>query len=300
MKYAIGIDLGGTNIKAIAVTTTGEVLNKITSPSQDTESSRQTAVPPWAQEIKNMVASLGSMLNQQPEYLGLCAPGLAAADGRCIAFMPGRLAGLEGFDWSKFLGQDVPVLEDAKAALLGEVWQGAAAGTTNAIMLTLGTGVGGAIFADGRLLFGHIGRAGNLGHISLNVDAPCDITGMPGSLENAIGECSVKQRSNNNFAPRKEFVEAAARGDATAEKIWDRSVYQLACAIASLINVIDPEVILIGGGIARAGALLYERLDHHLDRIEWRPNAHRVRIIPAALGEWAGSIGSAYNAIMQK
>src|SRR6185369_6832421 len=109
------------------------------------------------------------------------------------------LDGLEGFDWSALLDRDVPVLEDAKAALLGEVWQGAAAGCQNAIMLTLGTGVGGAIFSDGRLLMGQIGRAGNLGHISLNVDQAPDVAGMPGSLENAIGDCTVKQRSNNKF-----------------------------------------------------------------------------------------------------
>jgi glucokinase len=298
MKYAIGIDLGGTNIKAVAVTASGEILHKCSCPSRDSLPPTGNTNPYWAEGVRDLAGILSDKLKSAPDYAGLCAPGLAAADGRSIAFMPGRLAGLEGFNWSDYLGLAVPVLEDAKAALLGEVWQGAAAGCRNAIMLTLGTGVGGAIYADGRLLLGQIGRAGNLGHITLDVDAPCDITGMPGSLENTIGECTVKERSSNKFASSKELVEAVSNGDQTAAKVWDRAVYKLACAIASLINVIDPEIVVIGGGIARAGALLYEPLDRHLARIEWRPNGHRACIVPALLGEWAGSIGAAYNALI--
>ncbi len=299
MKYAIGVDLGGTNIKAVAVADSGEILHKCTAETKDEPNGSSSKTPLWATEIKNLIATLKSELESVPSVLGLCAPGLASDDGKRIAFMPGRLFGLEGFDWSSYLGENVYVLDDAKAALLGEVWIGSAAGCQNVIMLTLGTGVGGAIYADGKLLKGHIGRAGNLGHISLNVDLPCDVSGMPGSLENSIGECTVKQRCDSKFSSTKELVEAANGGDEFALKVWRRSVYQLACGVASLINVVDPEIVLIGGGIAKAGDALFKPLEEYLDKIEWRPSGESVKIIPASLGEWAGALGAARNAIME-
>jgi glucokinase len=211
------------------------------------------------------------------------------------------MAGLEGFDWTKFLAFPSPVnvMNDAHAALLGEVWNGAAAGFRNVFLLTLGTGVGGAIYADGQLLKGQIGRAGHLGHICLNVDKPQDAVGIPGSLESAIAEGSVVSRSEGRFSSSKALVDAVIAGDEFARTVWERSIYELACGIASLINVVDPELIVIGGGIAKAEAALYETLDKYLEKLEWRPNGHRVPIVKAKLGEWAGAMGAAYNAIQQ-
>src|SRR5208282_3807408 len=135
-------------------------------------------------------------LREPPAWIGLAAPGLAAPDQRLIRCMPGRLPGLERLVWRKVLkaAGPVPVLNDAQAALLGEVWRGAARGARNACLLTLGTGVGGAALVDGRLLRGHIGRAGHLGHASLDPAGPPDVARTPGSLENAIGECTLKAR----------------------------------------------------------------------------------------------------------
>src|SRR5207249_2187105 len=127
--------------------------------------------------------------------------GLPARDGRSIASMPGRLAGLEGLNWQQWLGlaKPVPVFNDAQAALLGEVWLGAAKGAANAVLLTLGTGVGGAAMVDGRVLRGHLGRAGHLGHVALDPDGPGDIVNTPGSLEDAIGEHTLTVRSRGGF-----------------------------------------------------------------------------------------------------
>lgn len=294
MKYAFGIDLGGTNIKLAAVDFDGVFLHKASRSSQgQQDSNSQKDFPYFAQEIREMLLSVEAELGSSPEYVGLAAPGLAASDAKSIAYMPGRLNGLEGFNWSEFLGRNTAVLDDAKAALLAECWKGAASGLRNVILITLGTGVGGAILADGRLLNGHIGRAGNLGHFCLNIDGAPDITGMPGSLEQNIGDYSVSERSQMRFKSTKELVAAANEGDSQAGQIWLKSVKHLACAIASLINTIDPQVVLIGGGIAAAGAALFEPLNETLDKIEWRPNQHRVKILPAALGNWAGSMGAA-------
>ena len=113
---------------------------------------------------------------------------------------------------------------------------GAAAGSRDAVLLTLGTGVGGAIMSEGRLVEGHIGRAGHLGHVCLDPDGPVSIAGMPGSLENAIGNGSLSERSKGRFADTRALVEAHVAGDAEAGEIWLRSVWVLACAIASIVN----------------------------------------------------------------
>src|SRR4030095_2271878 len=125
----------------------------------------------------------------------------AAKDGKSIAYMRGRLEGLEGLVWTDFLEAPHPVfvLNDAHAALLGELWKGTAKGYSNVILLTLGTGVGGAVLADGRLLKGHIGRAGHLGHVTVNSDGTGDIVGTPGSLEQMIGNYNVPERSKGRF-----------------------------------------------------------------------------------------------------
>ena len=132
--------------------------------------------------MRRTVADVCGRFPVAPGWIGVAAPGLPARDGRSIAFMPGRLPGLEGLDWATFLHAscDVPVLNDAQAALVGETWCGAAKGVRNALLLTLGTGVGGAAIVDGRVLHGHLGRAGHLGHVSLDPAGPLDIVNTPG------------------------------------------------------------------------------------------------------------------------
>jgi glucokinase len=188
------------------------------------------------------------------------------------------------------------VLNDAHAALLGEVWQGAAKGYRNVILLTLGTGVGGAVLVEGRLFKGHIGRAGHLGHVSVNADGLPDIVNTPGSLEQMIGNYNLAERSQGRFTSTRKLVEAHLAGDAEATSIWLRSIRYLAAALASFINSFDPEIVIIGGGIAQAGSALFDPLGRELDRFEWRPMGHHVPVIAAALGEKAGAIGAAYHA----
>ncbi len=232
-------------------------------------------------------------------WIGLAAPGLAARDALSIGNMQGRLQGLEGLNWTDFLQttHPVPVLNDAHAALLGEAWKGAAVGYRNAVLLTLGTGVGGAILADGCLYKGHIGRAGHLGHLCLNPDGPPDIVGTPGSLEQMIGNCTLPARSSGRFTLTRQLVDAHLAGDIRATEIWLQSIHDLAAGITSIINAIDPEVIILGGGIAQAGPALFDPLIYFMDKVEWRPQGQRVQIIPAALGDLAGTLGAAYYAL---
>jgi glucokinase len=292
VRYGLGIDLGGSSVKAVAVTPEGQTL-------QRTQADFDPAVRmDWATEVRSLVARLQREHGTELSFLGLSAPGLAARDGRSIAHMPGRLAGLEGLDWQNYLEVPcpVPVLNDAHAALLGEVWLGAAQGCENVILLTLGTGVGGAAMVDGRLLRGEIGRAGHLGHICLDPDGPPDVCRLPGSLEVQIGNCTILERTAGRFRSTHDLVAAHRSGDAEATRIWLKSVRALACGIASLINVLDPAAVIIGGGIARAGAALFEPLQQFLGEVEWQIGSHRIRILPAALGEFAGACGAARHA----
>jgi glucokinase len=291
--YCLGIDLGGSSIKAVAATPAGEALSRHNiafDPACNME---------WAEKVRALVEQIQREHEALPACIGLSAPGLAAADGRSIACMPERLQGLEGLDWTRFLGaaRPVPVLNDAHAALLGEVWVGAAHRMQNVILLTLGTGVGGAAMVDGRLLRGHIGRGGHLGHASLDPDGPADCTGTPGSLEVAIGNCTIQERSRGRFQTTHDLIAAHLKGDAEATAIWMKSVKALAAAVCSFINILDPEAVIIGGGIARAGKALFEPLQQFLDPIEWRPLGQRAKIVPAQLGEFAGAFGAASNVL---
>ncbi len=296
MSLAIGIDLGGTNIKAALVDTqSARTVATLSKPTRDGEFDAD--IPRFALTVREIVQEFESQAGQRL-HVGLSAPGLANPAGHCIDWMPGRMHGLEKFQWSAFLERDCRVLNDAHAALLGEVWAGAAKDTQDAFMLTLGTGVGGAVWSGGRLLKGKIGRAGHLGHITIDANAACDDFNTPGSLEHAIGNQTIAQRGEGRYATTHALLDAFSAGDEHAAKVWRSSVRQLAAAIASLINVLDPEVVIVGGGIATgAGARLVEPLQQALDEFEWRPGGHQARIVPAMLGDSAGCLGAVFNSI---
>jgi glucokinase len=292
-SYHLGIDLGGSSIKAVAVMSHGDVLRKT---NVDFDAG---AALDWAAKIRDLTRGIQQEIGAPADRIGFSAPGLAAHDGRSIAHMPGRLQGLEGLDWTRFLAaaQPVPVMNDAHAALLGEAWLGAARGLQNVILLTLGTGVGGAAIVDGRLLRGHIGRAGHLGHLCLDLEGPPDVANTPGSLEVAIGNCTIRERTGGRFQTTHELIAAHRSGDTAATAAWLKSVKALAAAIASCVNILDPEAVILGGGIARAGDTLFEPLERFLEPIEWRPGGARVRLLPAQLGEFAGAFGAARQTI---
>ena len=291
-RFILGIDLGGTHVKGLVVDEWGRVHAEDTRPTED------GAAGAWRDKVRRVVAGLQGRF-PTIAVAGLCAPGLASRDEKMIVSMPGRLRGLEGLDWSGELGLPTVVLNDAHAALLGEVWLGAARGGTNVLMITLGTGVGGAAMVDGRLLRGHLGRAGHVGHLSLDPAGQPDIVRTPGSLEDAIGDCTVDQRSGGRFATTRELVAAVIAGDEAARAVWERSTGALGAALAGLINVLDPQMIVLGGGIAAAGEVLFRPLAVALDRMEWRLGATGVALVPAKLGAQAGAFGAVYRALQK-
>jgi predicted NBD/HSP70 family sugar kinase/uncharacterized phosphosugar-binding protein len=294
MRYAIGIDLGGTNVKVRAVNEQGRVQDGCDFPTHDEPGGD------WAAHIRSEVRSLEVRQGARAAWIGVATPGLPAADGRSVAVLQGRLPGLVGLSWPDLLESTaiVRVINDAQAALLGEAWLGAARGHRNVVLLTLGTGVGGAILSDGRLLGGHLGRAGHVGHISLDPDGPPAATSnVPGGLETMIGNDSVARRTGGRFTQTDALVAAHLAGDSEATAIWLRSLHRLACGLASIVNVVDPELVVLGGGIASAGDALFVPLRRFLDQVEWRPLGSGVPVVPATLGEQAGALGAARAAM---
>lgn len=298
MNTVIGIDIGGTQVKfGRFCRDSGERLEEAVHPTRDGET--LAGQPAWLETIRRQLEAWSP---GKDSPVGLAAPGLADPDGRAIAHMPGRLEGLEGLDWTRQLDWPTPVrvLNDAQAALLGECWAGSARGSRNVLLLTLGTGVGGAALVDGRILRGHIGRAGHFGHLSLDPEGEPDITGTPGSLEDIIGEASLQSRSGGRFATTREMLEARAAGDPDAAAVWERSLRGLGAAMASLINAFDPEIFLLTGGVSQAGEALLEPLKARLAEIEWRPGGHAVPIRTGTLLDWAGACGAASQNVETK
>ena len=290
MDYVIGLDIGGSNVKSVCVLPDGEVLAQ-----ESIHTAREQ--PDWTQRVRDHVAALEAARGSAARTIGVAAPGIPAADGRSIWWMQGRLAEVQGLDWTTFLGRPtpVPVINDAQAALLGEVWAGAAEGYANVLMLTLGTGVGGAAIVDGRLLRGHLGRAGHVGHISLDPHGPLDIVNTPGSFEDAVGDCGIERRSGGRFKSMSEVL-TRFDYDPEAARAWKQWVAALAAGVTSLINVLDPEIVILGGGMANRESVL-DHLRAALDRIEWRPHGRAVRVERASASEFSGAMGAAWNAI---
>lgn len=287
-----GIDIGGTQIKAAAFDESGRVLATTLTPGEALCGDR------WRLSVRDALTNLETETGAPIARVGLAAPGRAAGDARSICEMPGRLAGLVGLDWTDFLQRPhpVPVLNDAHAALLGEVWCGAARGLRDCFLLTLGTGVGGAFLCDGKLITGHAGRAGHLGHISLDPHGVPDILRTPGSLEDAIGNHNIAPRSGGRWTMTRDLLAALQAGDALATAVWSHSIRALAAGIASLINVLDPAAVILGGGIMAADAQLLEPLNAALDEMEWLLDGRRVPLLPAQLGDMAGACGAAARA----
>jgi glucokinase len=290
---AIGIDLGGTRIKAVALDNDGNVLHRLYASTNDNSDAT------WRQSVKTSVEELQSKLMLSEFIVGISAPGIPDEKNSCIAHMPGRMQGLENFDWSSFLHHKTYVINDAIAALMAEAKLGVARDKKNAVLLTLGTGVGGAILIDGKPYQGNFQKAGHIGHIVIDHEDEPDVTGMPGALESAVGNVTIEKRSLGKFKDTHTLLEAYRSGDHFAKWVWLTSVRKLSIGIASVINILSPECVILGGGITEAGKDLFEPLENFLSIYEWRPGGNRTTIMKAQFGDMAGAIGAACFAMVK-
>lgn len=284
---AIGIDLGGTRIKAVAVDEKGNTLHNLYLPTNDGDDSI------WKNAVYHAVSEIHEKLKSNNFPVGISAPGLPNPANSAIAYMPGRLQGLENFDWSAFLKKRTWVLNDAIAAMMAEARFGSARNKKNVIMLTLGTGVGGAILIDGKPYQGAFNKAGHLGHMVIDSEGDPDVIGMPGSLEDAVGNCSIEKRTSGRFTSTAALLDAYRSGDHYAGEIWLTSVKKLAIGLAALTNILSPEMIILGGGITEAGEDLFKPLESYMGRYEWRTGGNYAAIVKAQYGDLAGAVGAA-------
>jgi glucokinase len=283
----IGIDLGGTRIKGVAIDADGNILHQTYTATNDGEGEV------WKVAVAKTVSDLKQKLSIQKVAIGISAPGLPNKENTTIAFMPGRLEGLENFVWKDYLRSNVYVLNDGVAALVAEAKTGAAKNSTNAIMITLGTGVGGALLINKQPYQGSFNKAGHIGHMVIDSSGDADVTNMPGSLEECIGNCTIEKRSNGKFSSTYELLDAYKKGDELARQVWLTSVKKLAIGLASASNFISPDTIVVGGGIAEANDDLFVPLNKWFDEFEWQPGGIRPRIVKAMQGDLAGAIGAA-------
>jgi glucokinase len=216
-------------------------------------------------------------------------------DRLSLAHLPRDDQDLVGVNWQQFLGfgRPIPMINDAQAALMGEAWLGAARGLNHAIMLTLGTGVGCAAICDGRLLRGWLGRAGTIAHTSLDAFGPQNAYGCPGAFEDFVCNGSLRERTGGRFDSTVDLLRAADAGDREAATVWERSMRALAVGINSAINVLDPQRVILGGGMIQANERLLTPLRHWLEEFSWRAlPEYQVETVLAELGDDAGPLGA--------
>lgn len=295
MITAIGIDLGGNNIKGVLLNADGEVLDHaFQSTALDTTGSKGDNQQ-WKQSVALMIRELKSKSPDAVEAIGIAAPGLPNKDNSAIRVMPGRLKGLENLEWADYLGEkEVWVLNDAHAAVMAEARFGTGKDVKNLVMLTLGTGVGGGIIINGELYQGNYQMAGHLGHMTLDVNKEDPgITGMPGTLENAMGDDTVSIRSFGRFKTTPDLIEAYVKGEPFATFVWLDAVRKLALGLCSLCNLLSPDLIILGGGITKAGESLYGPLMAFMDVYEWKNAGKKTPVRQAAFSDMAGAVGAA-------
>jgi len=287
-KLAIGIDLGCTNIKGVLLNSEGLVL------AEEKEDTNEQDDQHWKSLVKKMIGAFRVHAKQTVLAIGLSAPGLADVTNSFISYMPGRLPGLAKFNWSDWVGERVYVLNDAHAALMAEASFGAAKGLQHAVLLSLGTGIGGGVLINGELYQGVSQMAGHIGHTTIDAtDTSHDVTNMVGSIEDAFGNVSLARRSHGKYQSTDALVFDYLKGNPFASWVWLTSIQKLAVSIASSINVLSPEAVILSGGITKAREALLEPLNSFLDLYEWRPGGKKTSIRLARFSELPGAIGAA-------
>lgn len=305
MKYGFGVDVGGTTVKLGLLSEAGELLEKWEIPTR-TEHGGEQILPDIAQGVQDCMARRG-LSRDDCLGLGIGVPGPVDASGmvnRCV-----------NLNWGVFnlhdalgilTGLRVRAGNDANCAALGEFWMGGGSGCRSAIFVTLGTGIGGGVIVDGRLLTGAHGVGGELGHIEISAPdkAPCTC-GKRGCVEqyasaNGIVRVTKKRlaestepsclRGMEHFAC-KDVFDAARSGDAFAVETLEQVFDYLGEALADACCVCDPERIILGGGVSRAGDYLLRGVERHF-RLHMFHACKDTQFALATLGNDAGMYGA--------
>lgn len=288
----IGIDLGGTAIKLGRFSPDGTCLQSLNVPTP------QPATP----EIV-LAAMVDAIARVDPARkavaIGVGTPGPADAAGR-IAKVAINLTNWYDIPVAEELeaktGLPTIIANDANCAGLGEAWLGAGKRFKNFILLTLGTGVGGAIILDGKLFVGHQGAAGELGLITLNPDGPPCNSGNQGSLEQYVSVAAIRRRTGLEPAQLGAMAEA---GNPEALTFWHNYGKDLGAGLASLVYVLAPEAIAIGGGVCASAKFFFPAALAEIERRVLASSRVGLQLVCAELGNQAGIVGAAKLAWMK-
>ena len=307
-EYAFGIDLGGTTAKIGLFTTSGALLEKWEVPTDTSNAGEHI--------LENLAAAvLGKMKEQsinpeQVEGVGIGVPG-PVQNASVVPIVCANLGGWGEQNVSARLsglldGLKVLVGNDANVAALGEIWMGAAKGCSSAVMVTLGTGVGGGVIVNNHVIDGTHGAGGEIGHLTVNrhETAVCGC-GKKGCLEQyssatGVVRCMKKLLDENPDTPcvlrgtdfvAKDVFDAARSGDALAAREVDEMADTLGMALANIAATVDPEAFLVGGGVSRAGEVLFAPLTKRFKEYAFR-SCRETPIKQASLGNDAGIYGA--------
>ena len=293
MKYGFGIDLGSTTVKLAYFNEEGRLLHKWEIPTNTAEGGRYI-LPDIAAAVKGYLAESG-IADEDILGLGIGVPGPVDSRGvvnHCTNLGWGVFNVQQAL--SELTGFPVKAGNDANVAALGECWMGGGKGYDNMVMATLGTGVGGGIIVNGRLVNGANGVAGEIGHLVLNKDetVPCTC-GKYG--------CVARRHLNRNIKPTvlrntedltcKDIFTAAADGDAVACEILETVYDYMAEFLADISCVVDPEMIVIGGGVSKAGQPILDGIRRHIHKYLFHA-VEKLEFALATLGNDAGAYGA--------
>ncbi|MES1262651.1 MAG: ROK family protein [Acidobacteriota bacterium] len=308
----LGFDIGGTSLKAGLVDLTGRIVRSESIPTPDS-----------IIDFRRFSDTLLSRLASGVELVGagVGCPGVIHPSDTTVEILPGKMNYLEGFKLRDLLGAWLPGAatvcadNDARAALAGEMMFGAARGKRNALMLTLGSGVGGAIALNGVLVRGHRGVAGHIGHLTVDPAGAHCLCGNRGCLETVfsarafeIEAVAAMQRGCDSLLRRRfgeephritcaDVFQCAAEGDVVARAIIERGTKYLGGAIAGLLHVLDPEIVILGGQIAQAGATLLDPVRRDVERRTRGLLGRTVPLLATTAGAHAGIVGAASLAL---
>jgi glucokinase len=302
----LACDLGGTNLRMAAIDRGGKILHRLKADTPKGLSAQEVsqAIVQAAGSCRAAVAEIG-----QIKALAAAVPAIINAEQGIILKAP-NVASLDGFRFVETISNelDLPVIleNDANAAAVGEQSFGAARGFQSAVAVTLGTGVGGAIIIDGKVLRGVDGTAGEIGHICVEpfgVQCGC---GSQGCLEQYSSATAIVRLvreledqfpgsivQSNRGLTSIDVYEAGIGGDDLALEAFRQMGFYLGIALADLVNVLNPEVIVIGGGASAGWTLFEQHVREQIRKRAFREPAERVKVVRASLGDDAGILGAA-------
>lgn len=309
-RFVVGVDLGGTNVRAALIARDGSILGQARRPSLQ-EHLASATLGQIAETCEDAMRESG-VDKSDVLGVGIGLPGIMDTDTGVCYWSPNFLHWKDvpiGATIHERLGLPTFILNDAKCAALGELLFGAGRGAHHMVMITLGTGIGGAIIVDGRLLMGPNGSIGEVGHHTVFPGGRRCGCGNFGCWEamcarDAIIECADRKlqagrdsrlrQLTDRDGVTPELVSAAAKeGDTLAREVLDEIGYWVGVGATNLINMLNPERFVIGGGIAQAGDLLFNPICRTVDSRAVPLQRRTAQIVPAQLGDNAGVMGAA-------